>query len=58
MEDKGTPKKILERNNIGKGRVRKSRKMRVNTVKIYSREILKVRNWKREPLADEFGGVI
>jgi hypothetical protein len=50
MEGKNIPKRILESNFIGKRPVGKPRKRWVNAVEIDSREILKVRNWKRESL--------
>jgi hypothetical protein len=48
MEGKRIPKRILESNFIGKRPVSKPRKRWINAVEIESREILKVRNWKRE----------
>jgi aldehyde:ferredoxin oxidoreductase len=50
MEGKGIPKRILENNFIGKRPVGKTRKRWINAVETDSREILKVRNWKRESL--------
>jgi hypothetical protein len=48
MDEKRIPKRILESNIIGKRPVGKPRKIWVNAMEIDSREILKVRNWKRE----------
>jgi hypothetical protein len=48
MDEKCIPKRILECNIIGKTPVGKPRKRWVNAVEIDNREILKVRNWKRE----------
>jgi hypothetical protein len=48
MEGKRIPKRILESNFIGKRLVGKPRKRWINEVETDSREILKVRNWKRE----------
>jgi hypothetical protein len=50
MEGKRIPKRILESNSFGKRPVGKPRKRWINAVEIDSREILKVRNWKRESL--------
>jgi hypothetical protein len=50
MERKRIPKRILESNIIGKRPVGKPRKSWVNSVEIDSREILKMRNWRRESL--------
>jgi hypothetical protein len=50
MEGKRIPKRILESNFIGKRPVGKPRNRWINAVEIDSREILKVRNWKRESL--------
>jgi hypothetical protein len=48
MEGKRIPKRVLESNFIGKRPVGKPRKRWINAVEIDRREILKVRNWKRE----------
>jgi hypothetical protein len=50
MNEKHIPKKTQESNIIGKRLSGKPRKRCVNAVEIDSREILKVRNWKRETL--------
>jgi hypothetical protein len=50
VDEKCIPESILESNIIGKRPVRKPRERWVNEMEIYSREILKVRNWKRESL--------
>jgi hypothetical protein len=50
MEGKRIPKRILESNFIGKWPVGKPRKRWINAVETDSRDILKVRNWKRESL--------
>jgi hypothetical protein len=50
MDEKRIPKRILESKIIGKRPVGKPKKRLVNAVGIDSREILKVRNWKRESL--------
>jgi hypothetical protein len=50
LEGKCILKRILESNFIGKRPVGKPRKRWINAVEIDSREILKVRNWKRESL--------
>jgi hypothetical protein len=50
MVGKRIPKRILESIFIGKRPVGKPRKRWINEVEIDSREILKVRNWKRESL--------
>jgi hypothetical protein len=50
MEGKRIPKRILESIFIGKRPVGKPRKRWINAVEIDSREILKVRNGKREYL--------
>jgi hypothetical protein len=50
MEWKRIPKRILESIFIGKRPAGKPRKRWINAVEIGSREILKVRNWKRESL--------
>jgi hypothetical protein len=50
MEGKRIPKRILESNFIRKRPVGKPRKRWINAVEIDSREILKVRNWKREAI--------
>lgn len=49
-DGKRTPKRIPESNFIEKRPVGKQRKIWVNAVEIDSREILKLRNWKRESL--------
>jgi hypothetical protein len=48
MDGKRIPERILESNFIGKRPVDKPRKRWINAVEIDSKEILKVRNWKRE----------
>jgi hypothetical protein len=48
MDGKLIPKRILESNFIGKRPVAKPRKRWINEVEVDSKEILKVRNWKRE----------
>jgi hypothetical protein len=48
MDGKSMPKRILESNFIGKRPVGKPRKRWINAVEIDSKEILKLRNWKRE----------
>jgi hypothetical protein len=48
MDGRRIPKWILESNFIGKRPVGKPRKRGINAVEIDSKEILKVRNWKRE----------
>jgi hypothetical protein len=50
MEGKRILKRILESIFIRKRPVGKPRKRWINAVEIDSREILKVRNWKRESL--------
>jgi hypothetical protein len=50
MEGKRIPQRILESIFIGKRPVGKPRQRWINAVEIDSREILKVRNWKRESL--------
>jgi hypothetical protein len=50
MEGKRILKRILERHFIGKRPVGKPRERWINAVEIDSREILIVRNWKREAL--------
>jgi hypothetical protein len=50
MYEKRLQKRIMESNNIGKRSVEKPRNRLVNVVEIDSREILKVRNWKRESI--------
>jgi hypothetical protein len=48
MDGKRIPKRILESNFIGKRPVDKPRKRWIKAVEIDSKEILKVRIWKRE----------
>jgi hypothetical protein len=48
MDRKRIPERILESNLIGKKPVGKPRKIWINAVEIDSKDILKVRNWKRE----------
>jgi hypothetical protein len=48
MDGKRILKSILESNFIGKRPIDKPRKRWINAVEIDSKEILKVRNWKRE----------
>jgi hypothetical protein len=48
MDGKRIPERILESNFIGKRPVGKPRKSWINAVEIVSKEILKVKNWKRE----------
>jgi hypothetical protein len=50
VDKKRIPKRILESNIIGKRTVGKPRKTWINAVEIDSKEILKVRNCKRESL--------
>jgi hypothetical protein len=50
VDEKPILKRILESNIIGKRPVGKPRKRWVNAAEINSREILKVRNWKRESI--------
>jgi hypothetical protein len=47
MDEKCIPRRIQESNIIGKRPVAKPGKIWVNAMAIDSREILKVRNWKR-----------
>jgi hypothetical protein len=48
MDEHGISKRILGRNIIGKKPVGKTKKRFVNEMEKDNREILKMRNWKRE----------
>jgi hypothetical protein len=48
MDEKSIPKRILESKNIGKRPVGKPKKRLLNVAEIDSREILNVRNCKRD----------
>jgi hypothetical protein len=50
MDEKRIPRRILERNTIGKRPIGNPRKRWINVVEIESRVILKVGSWKRESL--------
>jgi hypothetical protein len=50
MDEKRIPKMSLESSSIGKWPVGKSRKRWFNAVEIDNKEILNMRNWKREPV--------
>jgi hypothetical protein len=58
MDGKRILERILECNFIGKRPVGKPRERWINAVEIDSKEMLKVRNWKREYQDGKFGGVI
>jgi hypothetical protein len=50
MDEKRIPKRILDRNSIGKRPLGKPRRKWFNAVEIDSRENVKVRKWKTESL--------